>query len=81
MRNWILILAFSKGLKNHSYRTTARMANKLISVNTWESKAWQKKRDKLERAFSEVKSNNKKEKKIKKKESHHKKTMEHLQII
>ena len=39
------------------------------------------KRDKLERAFSDLKSNNKKEKKIKKKESHHKKTMEHLQII
>ena len=57
------------------------MANKLISVNTWESKAWQKKRDKLERAFSEVKSNDKKEKKIKKKESHHKKTMVDLQII
>ena len=76
-----MILALSKGLKNHSYRTTARMANKFISVNTWESKAWQKKRDKLERAFSDLKSNNKKEKKIKKKESHHKKTMVDLQII
>lgn len=57
------------------------MANKFISVNTWESKAWQKKRDKLERAFSDLKSNNKKEKKIKRKESHHKKTMVDLQII
>ena len=57
------------------------MANKFISVNTWESKAWQKKRDKLERAFSDLKSNNKKGKKIKKKESHHKKTTVDLQII
>jgi len=41
----------------------------------------EKKRDKLGRAFSEVKSNKKKEKKIKKTESHHKKTMVDLQII
>ena len=43
------------------------MANKLISVNTWESKAWQKKKRQIREGFFRGKKQQQKEKKIKKK--------------